>query len=293
MKEIVLITGANGMVAAHTARMLMFNGKYEIRFLTREPRQVNDYKWDIANKSIDEKALEGVDYIIHLAGSKLNDGTPLTEERQKLVWDTRIGASELLLEKLKSKSQKLKAFISASAMGYYSFSDRTLAIDETGNKGSDFSAILSVGWEKAADQFKIQGVAERVVKLRISFVLGKEGGIFPNLRKRVVTHPQQASNINGSSYFPWVHADDMGGMFAFAVENNELDGVFNTTAPEVTTREAILKLMYYLNEQDNTSFNLLDTSYNGQHLTSAKIIKAGYQFKFPDIKSALKDLMKD
>lgn len=290
MKEIVLITGANGLVANQTAKIL--NDKYEIRFLTRNPNRANEYKWNIADKYIDDQALDKIDYIIHLAGSKLNDGTPLTEERKKLVWDTRIGASELLLEKLKDRNQKLKAFISASALGYYSFSDKTLAIDENGSKGNDFSAILSDGWEKAADKFKIQHVAERVVKLRISLVLGNEGGVFPDFKEQVSVYSHRLRYINGVTCFPWVHVDDMGGMFAYAVENSSLNGVFNTTAPESTTQESILKLMYYLKEQDTTSFNALDTSYNGQHLTSEKIIKAGYKFRFPDIKSALKDLLK-
>lgn len=292
MKETVLITGANGMIAAHTAKALQ-EQQYEIRFLTREPSRSNEFKWDVANRYIDEKALEGVSYIIHLAGSKLNDGTPLTDERKKLVWNTRVGASMLLLDTIKAKNIRLKAFISASALGYYSFSDNTRAIDESGNQGRDFSAFLSAGWEKAADLFKSEGLAERVVKLRVCLVLGKESSLFRSFRKQLLAYPPGFRHSRGATYSPWVHADDIGRMFAYAVTNSQLNGVFNTTAPEVTSQQVIFKLMYYLYEKDLASFQATDVSYNGKYLTSAKIAKAGFVFKYPDIKSALTDLMTD
>ncbi|MBK5720738.1 DUF1731 domain-containing protein [Dysgonomonas sp. Marseille-P4677] len=290
MREIVLITGANGLVAGHTAKILKNN--YDVRFLTRNPKQKNEYKWDPVNWEIDDKALDGVSYIIHLSGAKIYDGTPLTDERKKLIWDTRVGASELLLERIKSKNIRLKAFISASALGHYAFTDNTIAIDENGNIATTYEAELTVGWEKAADQFKIDGVVDRVVKLRICLVLGKEGSLFLGFKDKLKNDPDKFKNIEGGTYFPWVHADDMGGMFAYGVTNNTLDGVFNTTAPDTTSQEAIFKMMYYLDKQDITAFEKVDTSFTGKHLTSAKIEKTGFKFKYPDIKSALENLMK-
>lgn len=289
MKEIVLITGSNGLVATHTAKVL--GDDYEVRFLTRSPKRANEYKWDPMSREIDEKSLEGIRYIIHLSGAPLYDGTPLTEERKKLIWGTRVGASELLLEKLKNKNIKLKAFISASALGHYAFTDETMTIDESGNVADSFEAELTTGWEKMADQFKVENVAERVVKLRICLVLGADGKLFLQFKNQLVSNPDKFRDTEGSTYFPWVHADDMGGMFAYAVINNTLDGVFNTTAPEITSQQAIFKLMYYFYNHDKKSFDNTDTTFLGKHLTSAKIMDAGYQFKFPNIKSAIEDLM--
>ncbi len=289
-KEKVLITGANGLIASHTAKILV-NNNYEVRFLTRSPKESNEYRWDPMNKEIDEKALEGISYIVHLSGAPFYDGTPLTEERKKLIWGTRIGASELLLEKLKKKNIQLKAFISASALGYYAFTDEAKAIDESGNMADTYEAELVESWEKAADQFKIDHIAGRVVKLRICLVLGPKANMFLSFKNKLATNPEAFKNATDASYFPWVHADDMGGMFAYAVSNNALDGVFNTTAPGVTTRQSIFKLMYYASVEDSKSFNEVDTSFNGQYLTSDKIVQAGYVFRFPDIKSAIQNLI--
>lgn len=291
MKEIILITGANGLIATHTAEILE-KSNYEIRFLTRSPQKANEYKWDPMNNEIDEKALEGISYIIHLSGAPFHDGSPLTEERKKLLWGTRIGAGELLLQKLKDKNRKLKAFISASALGHYAFSADEAVIDEAGKVADTYEAVVTTGWEKVADQFKTDGVAERVVKLRICLVLGPEGRLFLDFKSLLNADPVGFKEAKGSTYFPWVHADDMGGMFAYAVMNDSLEGVFNTTAPEVTSQQAIFKLMYYANQQDNEGFDKVDTAFSGQHLTSAKIIDAGYKFNYPNIKSAIKDLMK-
>lgn len=289
MKEIVLITGAHGLIATNIVKLL--SDTYEIKMLTRNPSKPNHYRWNLDEKYIDEDALKGVDYIIHTAGAKLNDGTPLTRERQQKIWDTRIEASDMLREKLMAMGIELKAFVSASALGYYSFEDRMFAIDETGKMGTSFEAILSEGWEKAADRFKTSGIAQRVVKLRVSLVLGNEGGIFPMFKNMMAAQPDSFRIARGCNYFPWVHVRDMAGMFVFGVTNPNLDGVFNTTAPGLASKEGIFKKMYYLSQNDIESFEKVDAEYEGQHLTSEKIVKAGYKFQFPDIDSTLKDLM--
>ena len=289
MQETVLITGAHGLVAHHTAKALA--ATHKLRFLSRHPQAANEFAWDVASGHIDEAALDGVDYIVHLAGSKLNDGNPLTTQRQQLIWDSRIGASELLLQRLQERGQTLKAFVSASALGYYDFSDATLAIGENGRQSKGFEGELCAGWEAAADQFKTQAIAERVVKLRICLVLGRDGSLFLAFKEQLAHQPQTFINLRGATYFPWVHADDIGGMFAHAVTNPKLDGVYNTTAPQATSREALFALMYCLDRHNYPAFEQVNAHFDGQHLSSDKITQAGYQFQYPDIKTATKELM--
>jgi uncharacterized protein (TIGR01777 family) len=289
MKDTVLITGANSFIAKHIIPLLADD--YNLKMLSRNPVAENEYYWNLEKNEIDERSLDDVNYIIHLAGSKLNDGTPLTAERAKLVRDSRIGATEFLLEKLKIRGQKLKALISASALGFYGFTDNKLEIDEDGEMGSGFAAQLSNDWEKAADLFTVSGIADRVVKLRVCLVLGNEGGIFKDFKTMLTTQPQLLKNSVGNTYFPWVHVDDMAGMFAYGVTNSKLEGVFNTTAPIATTKEVIFKQMYALSTKNTELFNQTDTSYNGQFLSSAKIVNEGFKFKYPSINEALKNLI--
>lgn len=286
MKETVLITGANSFIAQHLIPLLQ--PKYNLKFLTRTPKSLNEYSWDTQNKLIDEKALDEVDYIIHLAGAKLNDGTPLTEQRKQLIYESRIGAADLLRNKLIERKQHIKGFISASAIGYYGFQDDTLTIDESGKKGIGFAADLSADWEKAADRFKADGVADTVAKIRVSLVLGNEGGIFPIYKSQLVQNPNVLIQPNPHAV-PWNHVEDMAGIFAFALEN-KLDGVYNSVAPNPASQQTIFQVM--ANELIGEQKYQIHP-FKGQHLVSTKIISAGYQFKYPTIERAIHQLMSE
>lgn len=74
------------------------NPHYEIKLLTRQPKAANEFEWNVVKGYIDENTLDDVSYFVHLAGSRLNDGTPLTEERKQLVYESRIGAADLIRE---------------------------------------------------------------------------------------------------------------------------------------------------------------------------------------------------
>lgn len=283
MRETVLITGANSFIAKYLIPIL--EKKYTIKLLTRNPEHANEYAWDVTNKTIDEAALNDVNYIVHLAGSKLNDGSPLTEARKHIIRESRIGAADFLRTRLKERGQTLTAFISASAIGYYGFTDRALEIDETGKKGLGFNADLCDDWEKAADAFKSEQVADHVSKIRVSLVLGNDGGIFSTYKEMVAANPQIAQKPNSSSY-PWNHVADMAGIFAFALEN-KLDGVYNSVAPEATSMQDIFKAI--ANESSGSSYSIVP--FEGQHLVAHKIIEAGFQFKYPTIKLAVSNLL--
>jgi uncharacterized protein len=285
MKETVLITGANSFIAGHLIPLLEKN--YNIKLLTRHPHKENEYAWDLDAKHIDDGALDDVDYIVHLAGAKLNDGRPLTAERQAEIYESRIGASDFLRKELKNRNQKLKAFVSASAIGYYGFQESSLEIDETGSKGVGFSAQLTDDWEKAADLFKTDHVAEHVSKIRVSLVLGKEGGIFPVYENLVKTNPSVVTQPNNSS-FPWNHVEDMAGIFAFAVEHN-LDGVYNSVAPEPATQQDVFKA---ISNELNLNTHQTISQFDGQHLIAKKIENEGFKFKYPTIQEAVHSILK-
>lgn len=288
MKDTVLITGATSFIAQHIVKLL--NNDYTLKFLTRNPKDANHYAWDIASNTIDEKALDDVQHIIHLAGAKLNDGTPLTEERKQIVRASRIDGATLILNNLKRKNQSIKTFISASALGYYAFDDKTLEITEDGNKGYGFAAQLSDDWEKAADLFQSEAIAERVVKLRVSLVLGNEGGIYKDFKQQLHHHPSKFKIASGTTYFPWVHVEDMAAMFVFAIHNRNMAGVYNTTAPFPTYQETMFNKMYALYSDDMKEFNKSSIEFNGQYLSSKKIQNVGFTFKYQTIESALLNL---
>ena len=152
MKKTILITGGSGMLAEYFSDKYLAD--YNFRFLTRKVKKENDFLWDISRHYIDPKAFEGVDVVLHLAGSPLTDKR-WTENRKQLLLSSRVDSTTLLLSEVKRQHITLDAFISASAVGFYGSSTTENIYIETDEKGNDFLSDICVQWEKSAKEFEI------------------------------------------------------------------------------------------------------------------------------------------
>jgi uncharacterized protein (TIGR01777 family) len=146
------------------------------------------------------------------------------------------------LKHLKTSGKKIKAFISASAIGIYGFDTGSIVQTEDRTQlGDDFLATLTKKWEHAADQFSMS-MANRVVKFRIGLVLSPKGGLLDKLVP--VTKFGLASAFgNGDQYMSWIHIDDLVEMFVKAIEDDSLEGPFNAVAPNPVTNKEFLKTL--------------------------------------------------
>ena len=167
MKQVVLITGANGMVANYLAKQL--EGNYSVRFLTRKVSQDNQYLWDLNTKYIDVEALKGVNHIIHLAGTPIS-GKRWSRKRKQAILHSRVDSAQLILDTLKKHSLTVDSFISASAIGYYGTVTSQNIFTEESSKGNDFLSDVCGKWEDVAHLFKSNGVANRVSVVRMGIV---------------------------------------------------------------------------------------------------------------------------
>lgn len=301
MKEIVLITGAGGLIARELSKQLENN--YTIRFLTRKKKHDHEFEWDLTKGTIDEKALNGVSHVIHLAGANISEKR-WTDERKKELISSRIDSAGLILQSLKQKNIKLKSFISASGINYYGTETTEKIFTEEDGPGNDFLSEVVVQWEKAADQFKEQQLAERVVKLRTAVVLSEKDGA---LKKMLPTIKMGIGSPlgNGKQYMPWIHIKDICAMYEFALKNPEMNGAFNAVAPEHATNKyltekiaQVLKKPLFMPNVPTFMLRLVfgelsDAVLKGSRASSRKILKAGFQFEFPDLKRALEDLLKN
>lgn len=301
MKEIVLITGANGLIAKELSKRL--EKEYTVRFLTRKKQHANEFEWNVNAGTIDGTALENVSHIIHLAGAGVAEKR-WTEDRKKEIISSRVGSAGLLLKTLQKKNQKLKSFVSASGINYYGTETTEKIFTEKDGPGHDFLSKVTSVWEQAADEFKNQRVAERVVKLRTGVVLSEKEGA---LKKMLPTIKAGIGSPlgTGKQYMPWIHIQDICSMYEFALKNSELDGAFNAVAPEHATNKdltvqaaEVLKKPLFMPNVPAFVLKLLFGELSvavleGSRASSGKIQHAGFQFKFPDLKEALKDLLKN
>ncbi|NML70131.1 TIGR01777 family protein [Chryseobacterium sp. RP-3-3] len=299
MKEIVLITGAGGMIARELSKKI--EKEYTVRFLTRKKKHDHDFEWDIKNGIIDESALDNVSHIIHLAGANISEKR-WTDERKKELISSRVDSAGLLLKTLRKKNIKLKSFISASGINYYGTVTTNTIYTEEDPPGNDFLSEVVVLWERAADDFKEQNLAERVVKIRTAVVLSKEDGA---LKKMLPTIQYGIGSALGSGkqYMPWIHIDDICSIYEAALKNTNIDGAYNAVSPQHTTNENLTKkiaevLKKPLFMPNVPSFvlklmfgELADALLEGSRASSQKILNSGFQFQFPDLKKALENLL--
>ena len=214
MKDIVLITGANGHLAKSLSKLL--DKDYKIRYLTTNKELTNQdsyFHWDIKKEYIDIKALEDCQHIIHLSGYSILKRW--TKKNKRIIYNSRIKSANLLFDKCKLLNIKIETCICASAIGIY---NRYLKddINEESEKGDDWRAQMVYDWEYAANKFKELG--SRVVQMRISLIFSKNAGF---LKYNLLSMKYGIGLIigDGNRKINWIHLDDIGRFILESIKN--------------------------------------------------------------------------
>ncbi|MEA3460906.1 MAG: TIGR01777 family oxidoreductase [Bacteroidota bacterium] len=295
----VLITGGSGLIG-QTLRIKLEEKGYEVILLSRN-KKIQDtasIAWDIDRNEIDREALNSCDYIIHLAGANIG-AKRWTRKRKQEILDSRIKSAELIFHNIDLQNKKLKAFVSASAIGYYGAITSEHIYNEVDPPAGDFLGQTCEKWELAADRFAEIDI--RTVKIRTGIVLSKKGGALSKLQIPVRLG-LGAPTGPGNQYMPWIHMDDLCSIYIHALESEDIDGAYNAVAPEQITNKEFtrnvakaLKKPFWTPNIPAFAMKLLFGEMaamllTGSRVASDKIRKTGFTFKFPDIDSALEDL---
>ncbi len=297
MCQKILITGGTGLVGSVLIPMLKAKG-HQIVVLSRSKKQHPDYEvfeWDYKREYIEAGAFEGVDTIMHLAGAGVADAK-WTTERKDEIYNSRTKTSLLLFNALQKIEHQVKTFVAASAIGLYGDDTGNQMLKETAPVGHGFLAHVTDAWETSTNKFTSLGV--RLVKLRIGVVLSKDGGALVELLKPPVAAPLG----KGQQYMSWIHIVDLAQMFIDSMENENFEGAYNAVAPKPETNRdftkkaakafgkvflpipvpaLVLKLM--LGE-------MASIVLGGSKISSNKIERAGFKFRFPKLEQAVEDL---
>jgi len=290
------------LVGSHITKLCDQKG-IKVNYLTTSKDKIEDqpeYKgfyWNIENSEIDENCFKNVDAIIHLAGADI--AKRWTNSYKKEIIASRTQSADLLLETLKNSGFKIPRFISASAIGIYPSSMEKLYFEDDKSVDDSFLGEVVELWEASADKFKNLGM--EVAKIRIGLVLAREGGAFPKLKDPVSFNVGTAFG-SGKQWQSWVHIEDLAGIFLHVLEN-KLSGVFNGVAPNPVTNEEMMKeIATQLNKSiwlPNVPAIALKVALgemaavllSSQLVSSDKIEKAGYEFRYKNLIKALEDLV--
>jgi uncharacterized protein (TIGR01777 family) len=301
MKGKVLISGGTGLVGKALQKHLQAEG-YEVALLSRQRglgAATKHYVWDIQQQYIEPAALADTDYIIHLAGAGIADQR-WTEARKKEILESRTLSSRLLFQTLQKTGHSLKAFVSASAIGFYGADTGEQKLSEESPRGQDFLADVTAAWEQEVQPIANLGI--RTAMLRIGVVLAKDGGALPKLVQPIRLGAGAALG-SGQQWMSWIHIQDLCRMFSFALENTQIQGPYNAVAPTPLRNEALTKLAAKVLKKPlflpavpafalKLAFGEMATVVlGGNHVSAAKMAQAGFTWRYAEGEEALRDLL--
>jgi len=276
----ITITGASGLIGTRLTQALQQRGDEVTPLSLRRDTDL-------------EAKLAGRDAVVHLAGE--NVAQRWTDDARTRIEDSRVQGTRRLVKAIEDADPRPKALVSASAVGYYgSHGDERL--DEDAPPGDDFLAQVCLAWENEARQAEQLGV--RVVRVRTGVPLDKDGGA---LAKMLLPFKLGAGGpvAGGRQYMPWIHIDDVVGIYVAAIDG-DWSGPVNATVPEpVTNREFSKALGRALHRPAVAPIPALAIKAlyggmaqivtEGQRVVPTRTLALGYEFRYRDLDAALRD----
>lgn len=296
----ILITGGTGFVGSALSERLL-KASYELVVLTRKiPTKkksgIEFIQYDYSRDEFQSKIFKGIDGVIHLAGEDLSSSR-WSKAKKETIRSSRVDYTKKIISFI-NQNNKLKFFLSASAVGFYPQTKNDQSFDEDSLPGNDFLSQVCQDWEAEVNKLKN---SERVLITRFGVVLGKEGGA---LKKALPVFQTGTGGRlgDGRQWMSWIHVDDLVEALLTLI-SSETQGVFNMTSPNpvrnveftevlahalhrpafMPVPETVLKLMV------GEMATLLLSS---QRVLPKRLEALGFSFKYPELAKALEHLLK-
>jgi uncharacterized protein (TIGR01777 family) len=288
----VLITGGSGFIGQALCPALLAEG-WQVTVVSRDTRAAARKLPAAVRVLADIEGAGGADAVINLAGAPLA-GRRWNDDYKQTLRESRLRTTEELMAWMESLTVRPAVLVSGSAIGYYGPSDDT-PLAETAPAGGDFSAQLTVDWEAAALPARELGV--RTVLLRTGVVLGPGGGA---LQQLLTPYRMGLGGPigDGEQWFSWIHLDDIVRLIIWLLGESTVDGPINGTAPEPLRQKdfatALGRALHRPAIIPTPGFALKaafgemgQMLIDGQRVIPARAQGQGFQFLYPDIDSAL------
>ncbi|HJF34128.1 MAG TPA: TIGR01777 family oxidoreductase [Sporosarcina psychrophila] len=297
----IVIAGGSGFVGQKLTAVLLSEG-HEIIILSRKDSKVDGrikyVKW-LQKDVMPENEIVFADAFVNLAGVSINEGRWTTEHR-KQIYDSRMTATDELLRIISALQTKPSVLVNASAIGIYPASEDNVYTEVTPNYADDFLGHTVADWEKKAASVESEGI--RTVFMRFGVILGIDDGALPLM---VLPYKLFAGGTIGSGrqWISWVHVEDVARAIGYAIDNKSLNGPVNVTSPFPKrmkyfgqTIGSVLNRPHWIPVPPFVMKAVLGKKstlvLEGQHVLPEKLLNNGFEFRFPTLESALKDLYK-
>jgi uncharacterized protein (TIGR01777 family) len=301
MKKIV-IAGGSGFIGKYLTSYFE-NQKYSIVILTRGSSKTIGYtnyiNWDAKNIGAWTKHLENTDVLINLVGKSVD--CRYTEANKNEILASRVNATNVLGQAINDLKTPPKVWINSSTATIYAGTTDQPNDEANGVIGNDFSMSVAQAWEKSLAEANTP--TTRKIALRISLVLGRDGGVLPVLVRnaKMLLGGYQG---NGLQKFAWIHIEDVARIINFIIENENIEGPVNCTANHMinnkefnATLRKFLKITFGLNTPKpllKLGCFILRTEpeliLKSRYVIPKKLIDLGFSFNYKTIEKALNEL---
>jgi uncharacterized protein (TIGR01777 family) len=298
----VTVTGATGLIGTKLVRALRERGD-DVTALSRSPERaraalgIEAVAWDPAAGPAPAAALAGRDAVVHLAGAPV--AQRWSPSVKQAIRESRETGTRNLVAGFRAAEPRPFTLVSSSAVGYYG-SRGAEPVPESAGPGDDFLAGVCVAWEREADAARELGV--RVARIRTGVVLDKSGGALGRMLlpfKLGIGGPV----AGGRQYLPWIHVDDLVGIYLKALDDPSWQGAYNATAPEPVTNRAFSRALGRALHRPAVApvpalalralfGDMADIVAEGQRAVPERTLAGGYAFRHADLDAALADALR-
>ncbi len=300
----VAVSGASGLVGRQLVAFLR-GGGHDVRTLVRRPaRGREEIRWDpeaTDGTGLDPEALRDVDVVIHLGGEPI--GRRFTAQHKARVFDSRVRSTAVLARALAALADdgRGRAFVVASASGYYGADRGDEVLTEDSAPGDDFLALVCREWEAAADPARDAGV--RVAHLRTGLVQSAGGGQLA-LQLPIFQAGLGGRLGDGRPWLPWITIDDLVGLYGHVALTDGLAGPVNAAAPapvrageyaetlgRVLSRPTLLPVPAVGPRLLLGREGARELALAGQRMDASRAQAWGYAFRHPDLAAGLRHVL--
>jgi hypothetical protein len=293
----VAITGASGLIGSALAALLSTGGHRVIRLVRRPPRDESERQWRPDDPGQD--LLAGTDALIHLAGAPI--GGRLTPQRKREILSSRVGPTRALAALAAASCGRLRAFVTASAVGFYGADRGDEVLTEDSERGTGFLADVVAAWEDAAAPAAAAGI--RSVRVRTGIVQTPGGGMLRLL------YPLFEAGLggplgDGTGWQPWIEIDDLLDIYLRAATDPALAGPVNAVAPaaarnaeyarvlgRVLRRPALIPVPAAGPRLLLGAEGARELAQASQRVSPAALTAAGHRFRYPELDGALRHVL--
>jgi len=294
MSKKIVIAGETGFVGKYLTKQFSNLG-YQVIIISRHKENI---QWNDMAEVIN--ALENSEMLINLAGKSVD--CRYNEKNKTEILKSRTETTKALGEAILKCNKPPELWINSSTATIYRHAEDRPMTESTGEIGKGFSVDVATNWEKSFFSFQLPHT--RQVALRMAIVLGKDGGVMkPYIN--LVRFGLGGIQGNGKQMFSWIHIEDLFNIVLFFQSHKELKGVFNCSVPNPIDNKTLMKTF---REAMKVKIGLPSPAWlleigaviiktetelilKSRWVVPEKLLESGYAFKYPTLKTALKNIL--